>query len=65
LTNDGKPYAPIRYKELVKERYLISRYMNTSYTDLGQLTPTERKYIIEFILNENKSSEQKSNEMYP
>lgn len=58
LTNDGKPYGPARYKELVKERYLISRYMNTSYTDLGQLTPTERGYIIEFILNENKPKEQ-------
>ena len=49
LTNDGKPYAPFRYKEIVKECYLISREINTSYTDLMNITPREKNYILEFI----------------
>lgn len=48
-TSDGKLYAPIRYKQLVKERYIISRQCNTSYTDTGNITPKEREYIFEFI----------------
>lgn len=49
LTSDGKPYGPVRYREIVKERYLISEKCNTSYTDLGSVTPLERKYLMEFI----------------
>ena len=49
FTNDGRPYAPFRYKELVKECYLISREINTSYVDLMEITPREKNYILEFI----------------
>ena len=52
LTDDGKPYGPHRFKEIVRERYLISRESNTSYTDLGQITPAERGYLIEFIADD-------------
>lgn len=58
LTKDGKPYGPSRYKELVKERYLISKAMNTSYNDIGKITPLERQYIIEFIIEERKKEEE-------
>lgn len=51
-TKDGKPYAFYRFKEIVKERYLISRNINTSYNDLGKITPTERRYLIELISEE-------------
>ena len=56
FTKEGKPYGPIRYKEIVKERYLISKNMNTSYNEIGQITPIERKYIMEFIIDEIKKS---------
>ena len=52
MTSDGKPYALNRYKQIVQERYLISKNCNTSYTDLGDVSPLERKYIIEFITDE-------------
>ena len=52
LTSDGKPYGPWKYKEIVKECYIISKNINTSYTDLLKITPTERKYIIEFLMEE-------------
>ena len=49
MTSDGKPYAPIRYAEIVEERYLISKFIHTSYGDLAQVTPLERKYLLEYI----------------
>ena len=56
LTSDGKPYGPIRYKNIVRERYEISKRMNTSYNELGEITPREREYLLEFI---KKDLEQK------
>jgi hypothetical protein len=54
LTSDGKPYAPKRYKEIVRERYLISRFSNTSYKDLDNVSPLEREYLLEFIYDEKQ-----------
>lgn len=54
LTNDGKPYGPFRYKEIVRERWFISKNINTSYNDLGKITPRERDYLIDFIIDEQK-----------
>lgn len=58
LTSDGKPYAPHRFRELSKEKYLISKYCNTSYSDVDKITPTERKYILEFIYEEKLKEQQ-------
>lgn len=58
LTKDGKPYGPWRYKEIVKERYLISKNINTSYNEIGKITPVERKYLIEFLAEEIKKSKE-------
>ena len=55
-TNDGKPYGPIKYKEIVKERWLIAKNSNISYSDTGDMTPTERYYILEFISDEIKKT---------
>ena len=58
-TRDGKAYGPVRYEELVKERYLISKTINTSYNDTGALTPLERRYILNYIIEEfNKQKEE-------
>lgn len=55
--DEGRPYGPIRYKEIVKECYLISKNINTSYTDLMNITPTERSYMLEFLIDEAKQRE--------
>lgn len=52
MTSEGKPYGPERYKEIVRERYLISKYSNTSYSDLDNITPLERRYLLVFIKDE-------------
>ena len=49
MTSDGRPYAPIRLAELVEERYQISKHLHTSYTEVGEMTPLERDYILKYI----------------
>ena len=58
-TNNGQPYGPIRYKEIVKECWYISDNLNTSYTDVLNLSFQERVYLIECI-NEKKDGTQKA-----
>ena len=52
LTSDGKPYATERFRQIVQERYIISKHSNTSYIDTLEVTPTERTYLIQFILDD-------------
>ena len=49
---DNGPEALNRFKTLTKERYLISKHTNTSYKDTAYITPIERQYIFEFIMDE-------------
>lgn len=63
MTDEGKPYGPFRYKEIVKERYIISKYCNTSYTDLANVTPTERNYLLEFATEECDKAKEIAEEM--
>lgn len=46
------PYGPSRYKEIAKERYLISKHTNTSYEDTSNITPREREYLLEFLVED-------------
>ena len=52
LTSDGKPYGPWRFKEITEERYLITKYTHTSYSDTGEMTPIERDYVLNFIIKD-------------
>ena len=58
LTEDGQPYGPTRYKEIAKERYLISKHTHTSYNDTMFITPTERNYLLEFISEDLEKEKQ-------
>ena len=58
MTSDGKPYAKTVYDNIVKERYIISKQTNTSYSDTAYITPTERKLLIKLIMDDlNKQKE--------
>lgn len=48
-TSEGKLFAPQRYKDLVRERYIISKYTHTSYSDTANITPIERQYLLDMI----------------
>ena len=54
MTSDGKLYGPQRFKDIVKERYIISSCCNTSYLDIGNITPLEREYLLSFIYDEQQ-----------
>ena len=58
-----QPYGPERFKQITKERYYITKYTNTSYLDVGKITPTERDLLMSFIkedLEKTKESLEKS-----
>ena len=51
--------GPKIYEELVRECYLISRYINTSYSDLLDTTPSERLLLLRNISEEAKNNQKK------
>ena len=53
-TEDGKIWAKERFLEIIQEREYISSRINTSYYEVGKITPFERKRIIIAISEENK-----------
>ena len=53
-TKNGKPFGLVRYREIAKECYLISKHIHTSYTDLMKITPSERQFLMEFMIEEAK-----------
>lgn len=52
LTNDGKPYAPLRYKKILQDCYVITRNTNIDYQSVMNMSVTEREYILSFIVEE-------------
>ena len=58
LTSDKKPYGPWRYKQIVKECYIITKNTNTSYSDVLEMTPAERECFIEFIAEDFKKQQE-------
>ena len=57
-TEDGRLFAPIRYKQIIKEGYLISRHLNTSYTDVLKISPIEREHLMCFLADEAKRNKE-------
>lgn len=57
-TKNGQPYGPYRYKQIVRECYLISKAIHTSYNELMDITPTERTDLLQFLYDEAKRSQE-------
>ena len=57
MTENGEPYGPVRYKELAEECLIISKNINTPYTEVLKMSPTERNYAIRYLI---KEAEQKA-----
>ena len=45
------------------ERYLISKYSNTSYLDCGEMTPLERGYLVDLVKEEIDKKKQMQEEL--
>ena len=62
FTESGELYAPIRFNEIIKERYLICKHCNTSYSDTGLLSIKEKNELLKLVASEiqkNKNSIEK------
>ena len=57
-SSDGTPYGPKRFKEIVKECWYISDNLNTSYSDVLDLSFQERFYLIELINDKQEKTQQ-------
>lgn len=51
---NNNPIGQRRFKEIVEDCWFISKSINTSYTDVQQITPLERKYLIDIIKESNR-----------
>ena len=58
ISSDGKPYGPKRFKEIVKECWYISDNLNTSYSDVLDLSFQERFYLIELINEKQRKTKE-------
>ena len=54
LTEDGKPYGPYRYEEIMREYYYISKYTHTTYNDVLMMSPSERQLMLRNIVEDMK-----------
>lgn len=60
MTDDGRPYAPEKYKSIVQEQVILGYLTQggVSYQDTEEMTPYERKIaydtIKEIIESQNK-----------
>ena len=59
MTDEGKPYAPVRFDAIIDECRFISKNIHTSYNECLDLTPKERKKLISSIVDELKRSAEK------
>ena len=49
---DGSLYAPKRYNELIREKYYISQKTRISYSEINEMTPSERRMVAQMILED-------------
>ena len=61
MTSDGKLYAPERFNQIVRERYEISKRINTSYADTGKISVKERMLIKDDIEHDNEIMQEARN----
>ena len=61
--NNGQPYGPIRYKQIIKECYLIAKNCNTPYTALLDITPSEKTELLHLIIEENKKMQEEMDKL--
>lgn len=62
LTKDKKPYGPIRYRDLMKESYYIIKNTSATYKDTLDMSPTERNYILSFLVEEAEKNRKATEE---
>ncbi len=57
-SEDGTPYAPKRFKEIVRECWYISDNLSTSYTEVLDISVAERTFLIKFIREKQEATKE-------
>jgi hypothetical protein len=52
------PFGIFRYTQIIEECYYISKYINTSYKDILDISINERDTLINLINEENKKNQE-------
>ena len=52
------PYGVFRFKQIIDECFAISKTINTSYTDLLDVSIPERDRMIQIIVEDNKKQQE-------
>lgn len=55
-SNNGEPYGPQRYREIVRECAYISDTLHTSYADVLDISYVERVYLLQYIQEKNEAT---------
>lgn len=56
--NEDIPYGLFRYEELVKECYILSKNINTPYTELMDITLKEKNLMLDWLSEEAKRKQE-------
>ena len=62
-TSTGEAFGPKRFKSIVKECWFVSDNLNTSYTDVVDLSFQERVYLTELINDKLKETKKALDEI--
>lgn len=57
LTVDDPEFKRIMMHNLIHEKYQISKRLHTSFTELDEITPTERKALLKLIVDDLQEQE--------
>lgn len=52
------PYGAYHYQQLIDECFVISKTINTSYTDLMDISIREKERMLEIIMEDNKKQQE-------
>lgn len=63
MTSDGKPFAPVRVDDIIKQCYMISKRCNTSYNDVLDISPMERESLLRIIKEELEAERKVANDI--
>lgn len=52
------PYGAFRFNQIIEECFYISKFINTSYLDLMEISVKEKNTMIEIINEENRKNQE-------
>lgn len=58
-TKEGEvPWGVYNFNNLLEEAYYLSKTINTSYNDILDLSLTEKNWMLEILIRDNKKQEE-------